>query len=213
MSNRCAVAERIIAQFPRLTPHAPRAAERGCALPLVPAAHGLKRPRTCFPALVIETFFGHGRDLDALQMALRSVVLFIAALVLIRIGGMRAFGRKSSFDSVIVIMLGAVLSRPVVGASAFWPTLAGATALVTVHRTVGMLTARWRWFERLVKGSSQTVYRDGRDDIEAMMRSGISTGDLDEAARRNALRPDRTGLAAIVMETSGELSVIDRERA
>jgi uncharacterized membrane protein YcaP (DUF421 family) len=158
--------------------------------------------------VMVETLFGHGKDLDALQVCMRAAVLFVAALVLIRIAGMRAFGRKSSFDSTITIMLGAVLSRPVVGASPFWPTLAGCAVLVVLHRLVGMATAHSRALERVVKGSSRLVYRDGRVDHEQMMRCGISPADLDEVARRHALVPDRSGVYEIVMESSGELSVV-----
>lgn len=157
---------------------------------------------------MLETLFGHGNDLDALQICTRAAVLFMAALVLIRIAGMRAFGRKSSFDSTITIMLGAVLSRPVVGASPFWPTLAGCAVLVVLHRLVGMATARSRRFERIVKGSSRVVYRNGRDDHAEMMRCGISPADLDEVCRRHALVADRSGVYEIVMESSGELSVV-----
>ena len=164
------------------------------------------------PASWIDTLFGHGKDLDALQVSMRAGVLFVIALVLIRIAGMRAFGRKSSFDSVVVIMLGAVLSRPVVGASPFWPTLAGCTVLVILHRVLGMLTARSRLLERLVKGSSRVVYRDGHDDHEQLVRTGISVADLDEVARRHALIPDRRGVREIVVESSGELSVITKDR-
>jgi len=63
-----------------------------------------------------EQLFGAGRELDALQMSARAFVLFFLMLVLVRVAGRRAFGRKSSFDTIIVITLGALLSRVVVGA-------------------------------------------------------------------------------------------------
>ena len=161
----------------------------------------------CRP-FMLATLFGSGRDLDTLQMTMRAVVLFAITLALIRIAGMRSFGRKSSFDSIIVIMLGAVLSRPVVGASPFGPTVAAATTLVVLHRLVAILTSRSRTFERLVKGAPHTVYRDGHIDAKAMARSGLSSGDLDEAIRSRAQRHDLAEVAEIVMETSGELTVV-----
>lgn len=157
---------------------------------------------------MFDTLFGHGKDLDALQVGMRAGVLFAIALVLIRVAGMRAFGRKSSFDSVVTIMLGAVLSRPVVGASPFWPTVAGCAVLVILHRVLGIATARSRWLERVVKGTSRIVYRDGHDQTRQRVRSGISEADLDEVARRHALIADHTGVQEIVMESSGELSVV-----
>jgi uncharacterized membrane protein YcaP (DUF421 family) len=64
----------------------------------------------------IYDLFGRGEDLTALQMSVRSFIMFFIALALIRIGGMRIFGKKTAFDNILVIMLGAVLARGVVGA-------------------------------------------------------------------------------------------------
>jgi uncharacterized membrane protein YcaP (DUF421 family) len=158
---------------------------------------------------MLQTLWGHEGDLDALQMATRAVVVFGISLVLVRISGMRSFGRKSSFDSVVVIMLGAILSRAIYGASPFWPIVAASTALVVVHRAIAVMTARVRWAERAVKGSAVVLYRDGVMYGGAMHRAGISEADLDEAVRRQTRRYDRRGVHEIRLEASGEISVIE----
>jgi uncharacterized membrane protein YcaP (DUF421 family) len=140
---------------------------------------------------------------------MRAVVLFFIALTLIRVAGMRSFGRKSSFDTVIVIMLGALLSRPVVGASPFGPTILAGAIFVVLHRILGVVTSRVRWLEKLVKGVPQVVYSDGRTNDAAMVRAGISVGDLDETARSRARQDTHCRVPRIVMETSGELSVVE----
>jgi hypothetical protein len=71
--------------------------------------------------------FGSGQDLDSLQMAARAAVAFIGALVCIRISGRRSFGQRSPFDYVVAILLGATLSRVIVGASPAIPTMAAST--------------------------------------------------------------------------------------
>lgn len=159
---------------------------------------------------MLETIFGHGKDLNTLQVSARAAALFIVALALIRIAGMRAFGRKSSFDSVIVIMLGAVLSRPVIGASPAVPTIAGCVVFVVMHRCLALLTARFPAVERLVKGRSHVVFRDGVPERDTMLRTGISVADLDETARRHAHASDHRSVNSIVIEASGELSVVDK---
>ena len=51
------------------------------------------------------------------QMAVRAVVTFLIAIALVRLAGRRSFGMRSPFDTVISLLLGATLSRGIVGAS------------------------------------------------------------------------------------------------
>lgn len=159
---------------------------------------------------MIETLFGHGKDLDTLQMSMRALVLFAMTIVLIRIAGMRAFGRKSSYDTVIVIMLGAVLSRAVVGASPFWPTVAASLVLVVAHRIVAMICVRSAAFDHLIRGKHRPLYTDGVIDWRTMQRGGISRGELESAVRKGAHSGSLHAVEQIVLESSGELTVIER---
>jgi uncharacterized membrane protein YcaP (DUF421 family) len=158
-----------------------------------------------------DTFWGQGRDLDALQMAVRAFVVFFVTLTLVRISGRRSFMRRSAFDNIIVIMLGAVLSRPIYGASPFWPVVAGSTVMVVVHRVLGMSSARLAIIERVVKGRSFTLWKDGTLDRREMVRHELSTNDLDAAARMQAHRARYTEVGEVHLETSGELSVVDTD--
>src|SRR5882757_7042576 len=83
---------------------------------------------------ILHSIFGTGRYLNVLQMTARSVVVFIIALILIRVSGRRSFSLHSPLDSIISVILGAVLSRAIVGASGFFPVIASCTALVLIHR-------------------------------------------------------------------------------
>jgi uncharacterized membrane protein YcaP (DUF421 family) len=162
---------------------------------------------------MLDTLFGHGRDLDALQMTMRASVLFFVALVLVRIAGMRAFGRKSPFDITILVLLGAVISRAVYGASPAIPIVAASLALAVVHRLVAIVASYSPLFERIVRGTGRVLYRDGHADARAMHRAGISLTDLDEAVRRYKHEPNRFAVDEIRIETSGELTVIEAPKA
>jgi uncharacterized membrane protein YcaP (DUF421 family) len=157
----------------------------------------------------LEELFGEGRDLDALQVASRAFVLFFLMLVLVHVAGMRAFGRKSTFDTVIVITLGALISRAVVGVSPALPTIAGCVVLVVLHRLVAVLTSTVPAFERLIKGKQQVLYRGGVFDLPAMRRAGISRSDLEEAVRTKANRLQLGDVLEIHLESSGDLSVVE----
>jgi len=78
--------------------------------------------------------FGESKDLNALQMSSRGVVIFIIAFLLIRISGRRSFGVRTPLDNIITISLGAIMSRAVVGASAFVPVIVCCFVIVFLHR-------------------------------------------------------------------------------
>src|ERR1043165_7409717 len=110
---------------------------------------------------ILEQIFGAGKELTGGQMCARAVVTFFITLALIRLAGMRSIRKKSAFDTVITIILGAVLSRVIVGASAFLPTVAAGAVIVIVHRLVAWVSLKHPLIENMVKGEQRVLYRDG----------------------------------------------------
>lgn len=63
----------------------------------------------------IYQIIGAENDIKWWQMAIRAFIVFLVAIVLIRIGNKRIFGKYSSFDIVLGIILGSILSRAITG--------------------------------------------------------------------------------------------------
>lgn len=103
--------------------------------------------------------FGEGRDLDSLQMSARAVAVFFSGLVFIRIAGRRSFGQRSPFDYVVAILLGATLSRVIVGASPAIPTVAASLVIVLVHRILAWGCVYSPKLERLIVGAERGLQR------------------------------------------------------
>src|SRR5687767_7270255 len=135
---------------------------------------------------IIYTLFGEGRELNALQMSCRAFAMFFITLILIRIAGMRAFGTKSAFDNIIVIMLGAILSRAVTGVSPFFPTVMGGLVLVLVHRILAFISIYSPFISHLVKSNDLSLYKNGKLNERNMKRCNLSMGDLMSGVRHNA---------------------------
>ncbi|MBO9572596.1 MAG: DUF421 domain-containing protein [Chitinophagaceae bacterium] len=155
--------------------------------------------------------FGSGEDLNPLQMAVRGFIMFFITLLLIRIGGMRIFGKKSAFDYIIIIMLGAVLARGVVGASPFLSTVVAAFVMILVHKLLAMLAMKYIWIGKIVKGIHRPLYNDGQMDIKNMKIVAISKDDLMEAVRLQLNKATLDTVKEIIIEKNGELSVIEKE--
>jgi uncharacterized membrane protein YcaP (DUF421 family) len=162
---------------------------------------------------VIDHLFGHGKDLTALQMGCRAFVMFFIALILIRLAGMRTFGIKSAFDTCVIIMLGAILSRAITGASAFFPTVASAIVLVFVHKILAMISVNNKTLSHLMKGTPISLYKDGVLNTKNLHRSSISFGDIMEVVRTELNTNNLDDVEEIFMERTGKISIIKKEKA
>jgi uncharacterized membrane protein YcaP (DUF421 family) len=155
--------------------------------------------------------FGEGRNLDTLQMTARAIVAFVAMLVLIRISGRRSFGQRSPFDSVVAVLLGATLSRAIVGASEVLPTSVACLALVLLHRALGWSCVHIPRFERIVTGRERVLYREGEFDVAEMSAALVTRSDVIESARRQLGTATLEGVEYAVLERNGEISLIRKQ--
>jgi uncharacterized membrane protein YcaP (DUF421 family) len=161
--------------------------------------------------MTIDDVWGIGQELKPLQMAVRGFVMFFITLVLLRIGGMRIFGKQTAFDSILVIMLGSVLARGVVGASPFFSTVAAGAVMVAIHRILAVLAMRYTTIGKLVKGIHRSLYKNGVINWPNMNRSGISKDDLLESVKLEMHSESLDKVQEIVIEKNGQLSIIKRE--
>ena len=160
---------------------------------------------------LINTCFGQGQDLDALQMSCRAFCMFFITLALIRISGMRAFGQKSAFDSIIVILLGSVLSRAVVGVSPFIPTVSAGFVFASVHRLLAVVTVYSDRIGAIIKGKKTTLYKNDTLIEKNMFLCSISFKDMMEELRLNLHQDNLNNVKEIIMERSGKISIIKKE--
>ena len=157
---------------------------------------------------LIDTFFGHGKDLDSLQMVCRSAVAFFLTLVMIRIAGIRTFGKKTPFDNVIIIMLGSIFSRVVVGASPFIPTTLACFAFVLIHRLLALAAYYNDTIGRWIKGEASSLYANGQPNRRNMRTANVSDKDLMESVRQQTNEDKLDNVREIIQERNGEVSVV-----
>ena len=156
----------------------------------------------------ITELFGTGENLSPIQMAARAFIMFFIALLLIRLAGMRVFGIKTAFDNILVIMLGAILSRGVVGASPFFSTIAAAAAMIAVHKLLAWLAMKYVWVGKLVKGYRRSLYHNGVMREDNLRKTQISKDDLMEGVRREINKNTLADVEQVYIEKNGEISVV-----
>jgi uncharacterized membrane protein YcaP (DUF421 family) len=154
--------------------------------------------------------FGEGKDLTAWQMSSRGIVVFIIALLLIRISGRRSFGIRTPLDNIIIILLGAVLSRAVVGASPFVPVIVACFVIVTFHRCIGWLIANSKVIGKLVESDKIVLYEKGKYIPKHLKRVQLTEEDVMQGVRKSALTEDLNEIKQIYIERNGEISAIKK---
>lgn len=160
----------------------------------------------------LSALLGLGEDtLSWRHMAARAVVVFVAALTMVRIGDKRFLGKSTAFDVILGVILGSVVSRAITGQSPFVPTLVAALVLVGMHWLLAWIAFRSDRFGTLVKGRTRTLVRDGELQEDAMRKSHVSRDDLRSALRTEASLEDVGDVKVARLERSGSVSVIERD--
>lgn len=160
---------------------------------------------------ILQQAFGaaDSNDITVAQMALRGVMIYIAIIVIVRLGKKRFLGRATAFDIVLAVMLGSIASRAITGNVAVLPALAACAAMVALHWLVSAIAMRWHGIGGIIKGQPRVIVRDGKVDHEAMRAAHLSEHDLDEERRRH----DVASLDEVVearLERSGDISFITK---
>lgn len=160
---------------------------------------------------IIIELFGEGEDLNALQMSCRTIVMFIIALALIRIAGIKTFGKNAAFDNIIIIMLGAILSRGVVGVSPFFPVVISGLTMVLMTRIISILSIYSKAFGKLVKGQSRSLLKNGTINTLNLHKSLLSENDLMESIRKEGNTTSLEDIEEAFLERDGTISVIKKD--
>jgi len=160
-----------------------------------------------------EYLFAEVKDPDTLQVLLRGIIVFLSALIIMRAGPKRMFGKGSAVDNVLVIILGGMLSRVITGAAAYLPVVTATIGIVLTERVVSWLNM-YPALTKIISGKRTVLYRNGKFITKNMDQTMACKEDLYEATR---LRLNTEDLAEnvdeISMERNGEISVTKKKKA
>jgi uncharacterized membrane protein YcaP (DUF421 family) len=162
---------------------------------------------------VFEALLGAGKeakDLDALEMAARAVVIYIVTLAIVRLGKKRFMGRATAFDVIVGIVLGSIASRAITGNAPMLPSMAACAVIMGLHWTFSAFAVRWHPFGDLIKGRNTILVKHGRPDEAALRSAHMTRRDIEEALRQQGIT-DLASVAEMRLERDGNVSVVKAE--
>lgn len=140
--------------------------------------------------------------------AVATAIFFAHLVLLMRIAGKRTLAEMTTFDFVTNVTIGSILPAAIVTRGiAFWTGLVVLTMVVVLQYAVTWGAVRSRRFENLVTNPPRLLFYDGSFLEENLRRERVSEEQLRGKLREQGYAR-MTGIDAIVLETSGSISVL-----
>ena len=151
------------------------------------------------------------KNLNVSQLILRGTIVFVAALVIVRVAKKRFMANRTAFDYVLGLMLASMLARAINGSAPFFGTIFLGFYFVILHRLLASLAFRSDKFGGLIKGHDEALVINGRPDHQVMKAHLISEKDLLEDLRLQANIDDLSKVKHAHLERSGHISGIKED--
>jgi uncharacterized membrane protein YcaP (DUF421 family) len=151
------------------------------------------------------------KDLTFVQISLRAVIIFLATLLMVRIGHKRSLARKSAFDAILLVILASFLARAVNGTAPLFETIGAGFVIVLLNRLLALIAYKSHAFGILIKGEPELIIDGGNLMVRAMRRNHISKHDVEEDMRLSANVEDLKTIRKGFVERSGDISFIRKD--
>ncbi len=145
------------------------------------------------------------------EIILRTFVVYVTVLVLLRTAGKRELGQMTPFDLVVILVIANAVQNAMTGGdnSLIGGIIAAAT-LTFVNIGVGRWGSRVPLFRRLVTSEPTLLLRDGKPLQEALDKERIDIQELEMAARQHGIA-ELSQVTAAVLEEDGSISIIPKD--
>ena len=142
-----------------------------------------------------------------LEVALRSTIMFLSLLIVLKIAGKRGVKQLSIFEMVIIISLGSAAGDPM-----FYEDVGIVHALIVflivlvMYRFITWVTGKSRLVEKFLEGETECLVDEGKFSLQKFDRESLAQDEFfTELRLRNV---DHLGqVKKAYLETSGDISV------
>jgi len=145
------------------------------------------------------------------EKLLRTIVVYVAVLVLLRLFGKRTAAQLNSFDLVVLLLLSNVVQNAVIGDdNSLLGGLLGAAILLAMNWVLVRGAFMSPRFGKAIQGGATVLARDGDADDRALRRLAVTREELVAGLRRQGLELDET--LEVTLEPEGTFNATPRPK-
>ncbi|AZE84449.1 hypothetical protein C4J95_2191 [Pseudomonas orientalis] len=144
-----------------------------------------------------------------MDSVLRAAAIYLVLLVLFKIAGRRSLAELTTFDLVLLMVIGEATQQALLGDD-FSLTNAVLVIVTLIAIDIGFSLVKQRslWFSRLLDGGPTVVVEQGRVLHERLKRARLDEDDILEAARSSQGILEIRQIRFAILERNGKISVI-----
>jgi uncharacterized membrane protein YcaP (DUF421 family) len=146
------------------------------------------------------------------ELIVRSLLVYLFLLVVLRLTGRRQVGQLAPFDLVLLLVLSNTVQNSMNGGdNSLIGGLISATTLIVANLLVGVVTFRSKRVEGLIEGRPEILIPDGRLYEDVLARTLLTRHEVN-AALRQAGCSCMEEVHTAILENNGSISVTPRAR-
>jgi uncharacterized membrane protein YcaP (DUF421 family) len=144
----------------------------------------------------------------AIELVVRTTIIYLLFLVLLRLSGKRQLGQFTLFDIALVLLAANALQPAMTGPDQ--SITGGVIIVITIfllNRLIAEARVRIPFVQRLLEFEPTVIGRDGQWLMDVLDTQGVDVDDVDAALREHGLeRVDQMKLA--MLEEDGSISIV-----
>ncbi len=149
--------------------------------------------------------------IPAWDIIIRTTIVYVSLLILLRIAGKREIGQMTAFDIVVILTVANAVQNAMVGPdNSLVGGLIAAAVLVVINYLVAALGVRSRLFKSALRGHPTLLINRGQFVMPNLRREEVDPDDVLMAMREHGI-DDVNQVKLAVLETDGSISIVPQE--
>lgn len=154
--------------------------------------------------------FASGEIIGKVILSILSI--FTIVIVITRISGLRTFAKMSSFDFASTIAIGSILASIVLNSSQSITKGAIALGGIILFQSVFSYCKRnFEWFNNLFTNKPMLLMDNGEFILNNLRKTNVDAKDV-YAKLREANVKDKSEVLAVILESTGDISVLHKSK-
>lgn len=147
-----------------------------------------------------------------MDSVLRAAAIYVALLVLFKIAGRRSLAEITTFDFVLLMIIGEATQQALLGDDfSLTNSLMVIVTLIAIDMGLSLLKQRSQWVSQLIDGGPTIIVEDGRILKARLRHARLIEEDIMEAARSSQGIETLEQIKFAIIERNGKISVIAKE--